>query len=407
MGGQRCSPAFSEDMNLGMLKDKTISLRAALALCFFAAAAGGSIAHYGFGWRSRDVHIKLKEIDKLVSDKYIGELDTGQAADYAAVGYMAGVNDKWSSYIPADEYEEYDLRNEGKSCGIGVSVVTSDGTIRVSRVYDGSPAEDAGIERKDHILGAEGLTVEKNGANEVIDAIRGEEGKPVKVTVQKASSGEIMELTMTRAIVEQKMAWGEELGSGIGYIRIENFHVGSAAQFNNAVGNLTAKGIKSLIIDVRHNGGGRVKEMSEMLDPLLPEGLIMTLTTKDGRDTFYSSDKEMLDIPLFVLIDEDSISAAEFFGAALQEYERAVLVGAHTTGKGRAQQTFRLSDGSAVNLSIEQYFTPKGNSLENVGIAPDEEVALTEKQKEDFFFLEHDDDPQLKKAWELAFDAQN
>ncbi len=390
-----------------MLKDKTISLRAALALCVFAAAAGGSIAHHGFGWRSRDVQIKLREIDKLVSDRYIGELDTGKVSDYAAVGYMAGVNDKWSSYIPADEYAEYDLRNEGKSCGIGISVITSDGTIRVSRVYDSSPAEEAGIERKDHILGAEGLTVEKNGTDEVIDAIRGEEGKPVTVTVQKASSGEIMELKMTRAIVEQKMAWGEELGSSIGYIRIENFHAGSAAQFNNAVKGLMAKGIKSLIIDVRHNGGGRVKEMSEMLDPLLPEGLIMTLTTKDGRDTFYSSDKEMLDIPLFVLIDEDSISAAEFFGAALQEYERATLVGVHTTGKGRAQQTFRLSDGSAVNLSIEQYYTPKGNSLEDVGIAPDEEVELSEEQRADFYFLEHDDDPQLQKARELAFKALN
>ncbi len=392
---------------MGRLKDTKIAFPKAAALCGVSAVIGCVCTNFALGWCSSEVQMKLREIDKLVSDKYVGELDRGEVADYAAVGYMAGVNDKWSSYISAKDYAEYELRNEGKSCGIGVSVITSDGTIRISRVYDASPAEKAGIERRDVILGAEGLTVEKDGSGAVIDAIRGGEGEPVKVTLLKASTKETKELTMTREVVEQKMAFGEVLSNNIGYIRIENFHVGSARQFNNALNELTEKGMKSLIIDVRHNGGGRVREMSEMLDSLLPEGLIMTLTTKDGHDTFYSSDKNMLDIPVVALVDEESISAAEFFGAVLQEYDRAELVGAHTTGKGRAQQTFRLSDGSAVNLSIEQYYTPKGNSLENIGIAPDVEVELTDEQKADFYFLEQEADPQLKKAEELALKAQN
>ena len=164
---------------------------------------------------------------------------------------------------------------------------------------------------------------------------------------------------------------------------------------------MIADGARALVLDVRHNGGGRVKEMSEMLDPLLPEGTIMTLRTKDGHETVYSSDAEMTDLPVAVLVDEQSISAAEFFAAALQEYGRGPLVGAHTTGKGRAQQTFRLSDGSAVNLSVEQYYTPEGNSLAGVGVAPDVSVGLKEAQQADFYFLIPENDPQLQKACEL------
>ena len=196
----------------------------------------------------------------------------------------------------------------------------------------------------------------------------------------------------------QKMAWGEMLDDTVGYLRIENFHEGAAAQFQTALDDLLDAGAQALVIDVRHNGGGRVVEMSEMLDPLLPEGTIMTLRTKDGTETVYESDAEMLDLPLAVLVDAQSISAAEFFAAALQEYDRATLVGTHTTGKGRAQQTIELSDGSAVNLSVEEYFTPQGESLADVGIAPDVEVALSDEQAADFYFLDPQDDPQLQQA---------
>lgn len=143
-----------------------------------------------------------------------------------------------------------------------------------------------------------------------------------------------------------------------------------SGQFRNVLDTLTGEGMTSLVIDVRHNGGGKVKEMSEILNPLLPEGTIMTLREKDGHETVYSSDADMIDLPIAVLIDDQSISAAEFFAAALQEYERATLVGTHTTGKGRAQRTYALSDGSAVNLSVEEYFTPKGKSLADTASPP-------------------------------------
>lgn len=385
---------------MNRLRETKITLATALALCIAVAAAAVLGCYAVLRWSSPAVETKLREIDRIAASRYIGDLDAEAVADYAAVGYVAGLGDQWSSYIPADQYEQYRMNSEGQGCGIGVAVISTEDSIRVNLVYDDSPAAQAGIEKGDYIVAAAGLTVEADGADAVIDAIRGDEGTEVSVSVRKDGTDEVQELTMQRAVVTQKMAWGQMLDGSVGYIRIENFHDGAAAQFQDTLDGLLADGAQSLVIDVRHNGGGRVKEMSEALDPLLPEGTIMTLRTKDGDETVYSSDADMIDLPIAVLIDDQSISAAEFFAAALQEYDRATLVGTHTTGKGRAQQTFELSDGSAVNLSVEEYFTPNGNSLADVGIAPDIEVTLTEEQQADFYFLTPEGDPQLQKAVE-------
>ncbi len=387
-------------MALNRLRETKITLATALALCIAVAAAAVLGCYAVLRWSSPAVETKLREIDRIAASRYIGDLDAEAVADYAAVGYVAGLGDQWSSYIPADQYEQYRMNSEGQGCGIGVAVISTEDSIRVNLVYDDSPAAQAGIEKGDYIVAAAGLTVEADGADAVIDAIRGDEGTEVSVSVRKDGTDKVQELTMQRAVVTQKMAWGQMLDGSVGYIRIENFHDGAAAQFQDTLDGLLADGAQALVIDVRHNGGGRVKEMSEALDPLLPEGTIMTLRTKDGDETVYSSDADMIDLPIAVLIDDQSISAAEFFAAALQEYGRATLVGTHTTGKGRAQQTFELSDGSAVNLSVEEYFTPNGNSLADVGIAPDIEVTLTEEQQADFYFLTPEDDPQLQKAVE-------
>ena len=388
-----------EEKRLKNLRKIRVPLAAAVLLCFVSAGASLGAGTLFFGWKTGAVQVKLREIDRLAADKYIGEIDSTNVADYAAVGYVTGLGDKWSSYIPADQYEAYRMSSEGTGCGIGVSVTSTADTVRISIVYDDSPAAQAGIVKGDYILGAEGLTVEKDGANAVISAIRGEEGTDVSVTIQtSAGETETKTLTMKRATVTQKMAWGEMLSGNTGYIRIENFHTGVADQFQKALSALEEQGMTSLVIDVRHNGGGKVKEMSEVLDPLLPEGTIMTLREKNGHETVYSSDADMIDLPLAVLIDDQSISAAEFFAAALQEYERATLVGTHTTGKGRAQRTYALSDGSAVNLSVEEYFTPKGKSLADTGIAPDIETTLTNEQTANFYFLGTDGDPQLTRA---------
>ena len=212
------------------LKETRITLATALALCLAAAAAAVGVCLILTGWSTPAVQEKLREIDRIAAAHYVGDLDENTVADYAAVGYVAGLDDQWSSYIPADQYEQYRMNSEGQGCGIGVSVISTEDSIRVSLVYDDSPAADAGIQKGDYITGAEGLTVAADGADAVIDAIQGEEGTEVTVSVQKDGTGETQELTMQRAVVTQKMAWGQMLDGNVGYIRIENFHVGSAGR---------------------------------------------------------------------------------------------------------------------------------------------------------------------------------
>lgn len=383
------------------LKEIKVNIGTTLLLCIVSIAVAVSCSYMALSWRTQAIQTKLREIDRIVTQRFIGKVDGAQLADYAAVGYITGLGDKWSGYIPAEQYEAYQMTDEGKGSGIGVMVSEIDGALRVGLVYDDSPAQKAGIQKGDWILGAEDLTVEKDGASAVISAIQGEEGSEVRVTVRQQADAKEVVKKMTRAVVTQKMAWGEMLPEKIGYLRIESFHVGMAEQFQAALDRLLKDGAKGLILDVRHNGGGRVVEMSEALDPLLPEGTIMTLRSKDGKERVYESDAEKIDLPMTVLVDDRSISAAEFFAAALKEYDCATIVGTHTTGKGRAQQTFRLSDGSAINLSVEEYYTPKGNSLADVGIAPDVEVALTQEQEKNFYLLDIATDPQLQKAHSL------
>lgn len=378
-----------------------ITLGTGVVLCIVGAVAGAVICFMMLYWRNMPLEQKLREIDHIVTRNYVGEMDTDKIGDYAATGYISALDDRWSYYMPQEEYEESTLRSNGQVYGIGVSVSQTEKQIRVRLVYADSPAAKAGIEKGDYIIGAEDLTTEADGAAAVVAAIgaNGAEGT-VRVQVKKGADGTVQTHELERALVSQTLIESEMLQNNTGYIRIESFSASVDDQFGTALETLTANGAKQLIIDVRHNGGGRVEEMSKILDRLLGEGTIITLRQKDGTETVYTSDEAHSELPLAVLVDENSYSAAEFFAAALQEYDRATIIGAHTTGKGRAQRTYELSDGSAVHLSVEQYFTPKGNNLGDKGIAPDVEATLTEEQKANFYFLSAEQDPQLQKALE-------
>lgn len=185
------------------LRERQVSLRMALTMCAAAGAITAVICLISTGWNTNEVGKKLREIDRLVSDKYVGELDADNVADYAAAGYITGLGDKWSSYIPAENYEAYRMSGEGKGCGIGVSVTSTETSIRVTLVYDDSPAAKAGIQKGDYILGTGDLTTEKDGSSAVISAISGKEGTDVTVTVKKAD-GSAKELTMQRALSRRR-----------------------------------------------------------------------------------------------------------------------------------------------------------------------------------------------------------
>ena len=381
------------------LRERQVSLRMALTMCAAAGAITAVICLISTGWNTNEVGKKLREIDRLVSDKYVGELDADNVADYAAAGYITGLGDKWSSYIPAENYEAYRMSGEGKGCGIGVSVTSTETSIRVTLVYDDSPAAKAGIEKGDYILGTGDLTTEKDGSSAVISAISGKEGTDVTVTVKKAD-GSAKELTMQRAVVTQKMAWGKMLNDKIGYIRITQFTGVTGEQYQEAFDDLQKQGMEKVIVDLRDNPGGLLDSVCDVLRKILPEGLIVYTEDKDGnREEEKCDGKNELRIPLAVLVNESSASASEIFAGAVQDYGIGTIVGTTTYGKGVVQSIRQLSDGSAIKLTVANYYTPKGNNINKTGIKPDIEVSLDtsllNKNKDE---ITHDEDNQLQEA---------
>ena len=381
------------------LRERQVSLRIALTMCAAAGAITAVICLISTGWNTNEVGKKLREIDRLVSDKYVGELDADNVADYAAAGYITGLGDKWSSYIPAENYEAYRMSGEGKGCGIGVSVTSTETSIRVTLVYDDSPAAKAGIEKGDYILGTGDLTTEKDGSSAVISAISGKEGTDVTVTVKKAD-GSAKELTMQRAVVTQKMAWGKMLNDKIGYIRITQFTGVTGEQYQEAFDDLQKQGMEKMIVDLRDNPGGLLNSVCDILRKILPEGLIVYTEDKDGnREEEKCDGKNELRIPLAVLVNESSASASEIFAGAVQDYGIGTIVGTTTYGKGVVQSIRQLSDGSAIKLTVANYYTPKGNNINKTGIKPDIEVSLDtsllNKNKDE---ITHDEDNQLQEA---------
>lgn len=354
------------------------------------------------------IYGKIGEIRQKVDELYVGEYNIQDAVDMACVGFITGVGDRWSGYLTKEEYEDYMTSLQGQASGIGVYTTYSakSNRLRIIEVYAGSGAERAGLKHGDEILGAGNKTLEADGYDAVIAAIKGEEGTNAQVTVLHTDTGKQETLSITRGEVEATMVTGKMLDDQTGYIYIYNFHQHAEEQFQTVLDDLLEQGAKQLVFDVRNNPGGAVDVLAKMLDPLLPEGTIMTLRAKDGTEKVYSSDAQALDLPMAVLVNADSISAAEFFAAALQEYGKAVIVGEQTIGKGYSQRTYTLSDGSALRLSDNAYYTPKGNSLIGTGVTPDVPVTMPEDEAQEFYFLEPEQDNQLVAARQALSDLK-
>ncbi|MGN1073564.1 MAG: S41 family peptidase, partial [Eubacteriales bacterium] len=348
-------------------------------------------------------YAKLNEIRAYLSEYYIlDDLDHETLIEGAAEGMIAALPDGWSYYMNESDYAASLDTEADDFVGIGVTAYFDESAgLRVTEVYTDSPAQHAGIRFFDLIVAVNGQDTLELGSTAAFDAVRGEEGTDVVLTVFRASTGETLEITVTRARITEHELQSELLDNGIGYIRISSFAENVNVQFRAAVEELCEKGAKSLIFDVRFNPGGRLDVLADMLDLLLPEGTLIRWVDKNGREGSLSSDASHIDLPMVVLAHEYSYSAAEFFAAALQEYGAAEIVGMQTTGKCFAQTTYPLSDGSAIAISTLQYTTPSGRSLGGVGITPDYEVALSYEQTVKFTTLTFEDDPQMCKAVEI------
>ena len=350
---------------------------------------------------------KLRELSALIDQKFIGDIDWKTVDDYAAAGMVDGLGDRWSYYMSAESYASYKEQMNNSYVGIGITVTErEDKYLDILEVSKGGPAETAGVEPGGVIIRVGEQDIAEIGINGATALIKGEEGTEVTLTIRY--DGEDREYTMTRAYFEVTVAWGQMLEDGIGMVTIENFDGRCAEETITAVEELLAQGATSLIFDVRNNPGGYKSELCKVLDYLLPEGPLFRSEYYDGSTQVDESDAKCLDIPMVVLVNRESISAAEFFGAAMSEYEAATLVGEQTIGKGYFQQAYELSDGSAVGLSVGRYTTPNGVSLTDVGITPDIPVEVDEELFWQIYYgnVDWSEDPQVLAALEVLKNAE-
>ena len=346
---------------------------------------------------------KLEKLQNIIDRCYIGQADMTAVEDTAAAAMISALGDRWSYYVPASAYQSYQEGKTNSYVGIGITILQrEDGTgFDILQVEPGGSAQEAGILPGDILIEAEGQSLVGADPDLPVQLIKGEKGTSVTVTVLR--DGEKLTFTLRRQVIKTAVATGKMLSDTVGYIRISNFNDNCADQTIAQIETLLEQGAESLVFDVRYNSGGYVTEMVEVLDYLLPEGLLFQSVRYNGQSQDYSSDADCLEIPMAVLVNADSYSAAEFFAAVLSEYEKATVVGEPTCGKSYFQNTFELGDGSAVGLSVGQYYTPNGVSLtEAGGLTPDILVEVDDETAAMIYaqVLEPELDPQLQAALE-------
>ena len=322
---------------------------------------------------------KLDELSEMIQERFIGEEDVTKMEDAAAAAMVDALGDEWSYYIPASEYANYLDQMSNSYVGVGITIeLREDGYLNLVDVVEDGPADRAGLRRGDVLIRVEDQDCAQIGLEQTRNLVRGEDGSQVRLTVQR--DGQEQEFCVTRAYFETVVAEGQMVSDRTGLVTIYNFDSRCAEETLAAIDALIEQGAEDLIFDVRNNPGGYKTELVKVLDYLLPEGELFRSQYYTGQEEVDRSDAEFLDMPMAVLVNLHSYSAAEFFAAALREYDAAVMVGEHTYGKGYFQQTFELEDGSAVGLSVGKYFTPNGVSLAGVGLTPDLEIPLSEEQ---------------------------
>lgn len=345
---------------------------------------------------------KAREVYDVLDQMYIGEVDEELMCDTVADAMVYATGDRWSYYIPAEAYAEHMEQINNSYVGIGVTVrQTEEGKFVITEVYPNGPAYAVGVQPEDEFFSVDGTEVAGISLTELRDLVRGEEGTTVDITFLRGT--EKVALTIPRENVETEVVSYHMIGD-VGYVAIYNFDATAGEKAIAAVRDLQAQGAKGLLFDVRYNPGGLKNELLELLDFLLPEGPLFRAKDFTGKETLDTSDPACVELPMAVLINQDSYSAAEFFAAALSEYGVAKTVGTQTCGKGYFQTTLPLSDGSALNLSVGEYCTPNGVSLaEQGGLVPDVVLELDEEDAKLLAShrLEPEDDKQLQKALEF------
>ena len=341
---------------------------------------------------------KIKYLENMIDEEYLGEISTDKLEEGVYAGLIYGLGDVYSRYYTKDEYEQELVTTEGSYVGIGVAMQKyTAGGVQIVECYKGSTAEEAGVKVDDVITAINGEDITDTELQDVVSMIKDNEDKDVVLTVQRKGE-DTQEITVKVSNVELPSVFGEMLDENTGYIQITEFKGVTVEQYEEVFADLKEQGMERLVVDLRDNPGGLLNVVCDILRDILPEGLIVYTEDKNGNRSEETCDgKNPLDMPLAVLVNGNSASASEIFAGAVKDYGIGTIVGTTTYGKGVVQSIRQLSDGSAVKLTIANYYTPKGNSINKTGIRPDVEVELSPEllnQEE----ITHEEDNQLQAA---------
>lgn len=341
---------------------------------------------------------KIKYLENMIDEEYLGEISTDKLEEGVYAGLIYGLGDVYSRYYTKDEYEQESVTTEGSYVGIGVAMQKyTAGGVQIVECYRGSTAEEAGVKVDDVITAINGEDITDTELQDVVSMIKDNEDKDVVLTVQRKGE-DTQEITVKVSNVELPSVFGEMLDENTGYIQITEFKGVTVEQYEEVFADLKEQGMERLVVDLRDNPGGLLNVVCDILRDILPEGLIVYTEDKNGNRSEETCDgKNPLDMPLAVLVNGNSASASEIFAGAVKDYGLGTIVGTTTYGKGVVQSIRQLSDGSAVKLTIANYYTPKGNSINKTGIQPDVEVELSPEllnQEE----ITHEEDNQLQAA---------
>lgn len=360
--------------------------------------------------RSDELHLdeekisrKLENIESIVNQYYLDEIDQDEVESWLYKGLIAGLGDNYADYYTKEELKKTTEASNGSYEGIG-AVMSQDrttGAILLTRCYEGAPAAETGLLPGDMVYTVNGLEVQGMDLSEVVSRIKTEPGETVNIEVIRGESEEPLSFDVKRAPVEIPTVSHEMLEGKIGYIEITEFDVITEEQFREAMADLESQGMEKLVVDLRNNPGGVLGSVCNVLEQILPEGLIVYTEDRNGeRDEYRCSGDHEFKKPLAVLVNGNSASAAEIFAGAVKDYGIGTLVGTTTFGKGIVQRIINLNDGTAVKLTVSKYYTPKGNNIHKVGIEPDVEVELDEELRQKVT-IEKSEDNQLQKAVEI------
>ena len=345
--------------------------------------------------------LKLSEIERLVNRDYYFSVDDSALSDAVMTGYVKGLKDTYANYYTKENAQKQIDSLKGDSFGIGALLVylSNENALYVWKVYDNGAASNVGMKSGDYIVKVDGMTVKELGYDGALSAIRGEKGKAVALTVQRGTEEKTFKVTLAENDVQS--VYSALLQKKYGYVEVIDFNQKTSAQFKVAVDELQKEGIKGLIIDLRHNGGGTVASAAEMLDYLLPKGDTVRVKYKNGKIYVRNrSDKKCVDRPMVILTDGGTGSSSEIFCSIMRDFGKAVLIGERTYGKSIIQRSYNLSDGSRVKFTIGEFVPKSGKSYHKIGLSPDIEVTPDFKDGADFYLKTEENDKVLLRGIE-------